>query len=69
MLVSRVSDGEEVSRNRGKSRMVAWLPQGPQKAAEFERDQQVAGSPALGNHRGPYKGWFTIGYFLKLKLI
>ena len=49
--------------------MVAWLPQGPQKAAEFERDQQVARSPALGDHRGPHKGWYAIGYYPKLVLI
>ena len=56
MLVPGEPDGKEVSRNRGKPRMVARLPQGPEEVAEPERDQQVVGAPALGDNSGPHQG-------------
>ena len=56
MLVPGEPDGKEVSRNRGKPRMVARLPQGPEEVAEPERDQQVVGAPTLGDNSGAHQG-------------
>ena len=47
--------------------MVARLPQGPEEAAEPERDQQAVGAPTVGDYRGPHKGEFTSGFYPKLK--